>query len=103
MPSRAQLERTIAQLDAAIVLSGWLPLAFSTSHHLASLRAVRAFRPLRAFAHMSGLRAEIQTIVRALPHLRSVGMLVGFVVVIWGILGMQQGHTWCTPTPCTFH
>ena len=76
-------------LDTAIVTIAWLPFFFPSLRHYNGIRAVRALRPLRTVTHLPGLRKQIKTIVDALPRLGNVFLLIGFIIAIYGILGVQ--------------
>ena len=66
-----------------------------------SLRALRAFRPLRAAHMLPGVRKQVDTIFGALPKLGSVIVLIAFVGSAFGILGMQVRLTHPTHLPRT--
>ena len=77
------------RLDLAVVLSAWLPLLLPFLTGYTSLRALRAFRPLRMVNHFPGVRKQINTISRSLPSLLNVTVLLAFVIAIFSVLGMQ--------------
>ena len=77
------------QLDLLIVISAWLPFLFPALSGYTSLRALRAFRPLRAVNKLPGVKRQINTILRALPSLGNVALLMLFVISAFAILGMQ--------------
>ena len=79
-------------VDLAVVTSAWLPLLFPALHNRAastSLRALRAFRPLRAAHFLPGVRRQVNTLLKALPSLRNVFLLIFFITAAFSILGMQ--------------
>mgnify|MGYP002632549059 CR=1 FL=1 len=79
-------------LDFCIVTTGWLPYIFPATANYNSLRAIRALRPLRTVPHLPSLKRQIRTIFDALPRLADVFILIGFIVLVFGILGVQLFH-----------
>lgn len=67
------------------------------------LRAVRALRPLRTLKYVRGMPVLVSTILQAIGQLGSVMAILGFVMIIFGILGqgMFQGvlHYRCMGPP----
>ena len=78
------------QLDAAIIMLSWLPLLFPLFGNYTAARALQALRPLRAIKRLRKLKTLVDTILDALPLLQDVVLLTGFVMVVWGTLGLQM-------------
>ena len=77
------------QLDGIIVAVSWLPIIFPSSDNYTGARALRALRPLRTIRRVPKLKHQVDTILDSLPYLLDVAMLAGFIVVVWGTLGLQ--------------
>ena len=77
------------QLDFVVVLTAWLPLLFPTLDNFSAMRAVRALRPLRTINRLPELKAEVETLMISLPQLFDVVMLSAFIMVVFGVLGVQ--------------
>ena len=52
-------------------------------------RAVRALRPLRTIYRLPGLRRQVLTLLNAIGHLVDVASLSFFLMVVFGVLGLQ--------------
>ena len=86
-------------LDFIIVVSSLITLyesldsttssGSSSSAAFTSLRAIRVLRPLRNVTHIAALRSVVYTFLRSLKNLASVGVLLFFLLAIFGILGVQ--------------
>ncbi|KAL2103740.1 hypothetical protein ACEWY4_000608 [Coilia grayii] len=96
------------------------------SHHAAgkpggldvkALRAFRVLRPLRLVSGVPSLQIVLNSIMKAMVPLLHIGMLVGFVIIIYAIIGLElflgRMHKTCyykgtdlnvddDPTPCAF-
>ena len=77
------------RLDLVVVISAWLPLLLPSFSGYTSLRALRAFRPLRALHMLPGVKRQVDTIFKALPKIANVLMLIAVVGSAFAILGMQ--------------
>jgi len=77
------------RLDCLVVVASWLPLLVPELNNVSSVRAVRALRPLRTISRMPSLKCQVDTLLASLPHLRDVGALSGFILVVFGVLGLQ--------------
>ena len=88
-PYHALLSDPWNRIDLLVVMSAWAPLLFPQLENYSSLRALRAFRPLRAAHMLPGVRKQIDTIAKAMPSLADVMKLVGLVMIAFGLLGMQ--------------
>eukprot|EP00930_Biecheleria_cincta_P047048 TRINITY_DN3254_c0_g2_i1.p1 TRINITY_DN3254_c0_g2~~TRINITY_DN3254_c0_g2_i1.p1 ORF type:complete len:2356 (-),score=376.43 TRINITY_DN3254_c0_g2_i1:34-6066(-) len=64
------------------ILSLWIP-AFSF------LKSVRVIRPLRSLSAVPGIRHLFSTIILSLPGLKDVVLLALFLLVMFGVLGLQ--------------
>ena len=78
------------QLDFVVVLTSWLPLLFPSLDNLSGMRAVRALRPLRAVNRLPELKQEVETLLVSLPQLADVAQLSAFIMVVFGVLGVQM-------------
>ena len=86
----AYLRDPWCQLDFAVVSVAWLPLLFPNVGNYSVVRAVRALRPLRALKRIAGMPVLINSLLAAMPKLGDVAMLVGLLVVIFGIAGTEE-------------
>ena len=77
------------QLDCFVVVVSWLPLIFPSLGKVSSIRAVRALRPLRTINRLPELKKQVVTLLASLPQLIDVAMLIGFLMVVFGVLGLQ--------------
>jgi len=78
------------QLDFVVVLTSWLLLLFPSLDNLSGMRAVRALRPLRAVNRLPELKQEVETLLVSLPQLADVAQLSAFIMVVFGVLGVQM-------------
>ena len=76
-------------LDAFVVLMSWLPLLIPALGNYSAVRAVRALRPLRTISRLPKLKRQVDTLIECLPYLFDVAMLGTFILVIYGVLGVQ--------------
>ena len=76
-------------LDMTVVLSAWAPLLFPQLDNLSAMRSVRALRPLRSVQRLPGLRRQIATMLNSLPQMADVALLGGFILLVYGVLGVQ--------------
>ncbi len=77
------------RLDCLVVVTSWLPLLFPSLDNYSAMRAVRALRPLRTINRLPGMRRQVNTLIESLPHLLDITMLSGFIMVVFGVLGLQ--------------
>jgi len=75
-------------LDFTVVITGWLELA-AMNIPVAPLRVVRVLRPLRSMQRVRGMRTLVSCIMNAVPKMALVGMVLLFVMLVWGIIGVQ--------------
>lgn len=78
-------------LDFVIVVSGYIPLLFSSSGgiNLSGLRSLRVLRPLKTVTAIKKLRALILTIFNAIPYLLEIIVVLFFVFMIFAIAALQ--------------
>ncbi|XP_028849532.1 voltage-dependent L-type calcium channel subunit alpha-1D [Denticeps clupeoides] len=82
-----------------------------------ALRAFRVLRPLRLVSGVPSLQIVLNSIMKAMVPLLHIGLLVGFVIIIYAIIGLElflgRMHKTCyyvgtdlyvddDPTPCAF-
>ena len=77
------------KLDFVVVTLCWLPIFFPQLDNYSAVRSVRALRPLRTVQRLPGMRRQVSTLILALPKLRDVAFLSAFIMVIFGVLGVQ--------------
>lgn len=75
-------------LDFIIVVTSW-PEIFMDAASLSSLRVFRVLRPLKTITRLPSLRQVMQAILRSILGLSQVAMLIFFVFMLYGIVGMQ--------------
>ena len=94
------------RLVVSIGLSRRLTRVAAKAHITAAInysviRAFRALRPLRALKSVPGMPLLVQSILGVLPKLADVAMLCGFVLIIFGIVGIRLFkstlHYGCVP------
>lgn len=108
---KAYLRDPWSWLDTIVVVSGLISLMFSSllpDGGINVLRTIRVLRPLRSFSRLQGLRAIVKTFLLSLPRLGNVAGMFLFLLVIFGILGLNfyggTLHRYCrlTPRPLVF-
>ena len=82
------------RLDFFLLLAGWLPQLFaleglSRISNFSFVRAIRILRVLKTVKSVPELKRLVQAILDALPHLLSVGYVLAFIFLLFGILGTQ--------------
>jgi uncharacterized protein YjbI with pentapeptide repeats len=90
----AYLRDPWCQLDFAVVSLAWVPILFpnNTLPNLSVVRSVRALRPLRTLRFVPGMPVLVRTILDAIPKMANVGLLCAFLLLVFGIFGMQVYH-----------
>ena len=77
-----------------------VPGCYPAAGNLTGLRTIRAMRPLRTLQYVPGMRTLVTSITQAVAQLGSVLAILGFLLLIFGILGVGlfQGslHYHCT-------
>lgn len=80
-------------LDFFIVMSAYISMLDSSDKNegvsLASLRAFRVLKPLRAVNNIPGLRLIVQAILSALPLLKDTIIILIFFFLIFAIGGVN--------------
>ena len=86
----AYLRNAWCQLDAVVVISGWLAMcADRVEDRFAVIRILRVLRPLRALRRLPGMPPLVASLMHALPKMGNVLMLCGFLILFLGIVGME--------------
>ena len=89
LPQHAYLRDGWNKFDIVIVGASWLPLIVPQLSNTSAMRAVRALRPLRTINRLPGIRRQVATLIESIPHLVDVAMLSAFLMVVYGVLGLQ--------------
>jgi hypothetical protein len=78
-------------LDFVIVVSGYIPLLFSSGGgiNLSGLRSLRVLRPLKTVTAIKKLRSLILTIFNAIPYLLEIMVVLVFGFLIFAIAALQ--------------
>lgn len=77
------------QLDFVVVFLAWLPVIDPSFGNFSAFRSVRALRPLRALRRVPGMPVLVKSIIDAVPRLSVVAALVGVVLLVFGIIGVE--------------
>lgn len=82
-------------LDVAVIAAGFLDFVYlgegnRDNGSIAALRAARALRPLRTVQFFPGLKMLVTTIVNSLPMVSSVVLLCVYLLILFGILGVDM-------------
>ena len=87
----AYLRDSWCQLDFLVVSLAWAPILFPSLPvgSIGAIRSVRVLRPLRALKKMPGMPMLVGSILNAIPKMRDVALLLGFIVVVFGIVGVE--------------
>ena len=62
----------------------------STGVNLKALRILRVLRPLRTIKASPSIRRQVSTLVKSLPEIGNAALFIGFISLIFGIMGLQQ-------------
>eukprot|EP01062_Namystynia_karyoxenos_P048095 TRINITY_DN3652_c0_g1_i1.p1 TRINITY_DN3652_c0_g1~~TRINITY_DN3652_c0_g1_i1.p1 ORF type:complete len:2249 (+),score=470.10 TRINITY_DN3652_c0_g1_i1:88-6834(+) len=73
-------------VDGVIVVSGFS--IFISGSNVSVLRLLRVARPLRSVSRVAGMRTLMTTIIASLPNLLEVGILLGFLMLVFSITGI---------------
>jgi len=76
------------QLDCLVVLLSYLNF-LPGFNNLSAIKAVRVLRPLKAIRSIPGIRIIVTALLSSLPHLGNVLLLFMFLLLIFGVLGVQ--------------
>lgn len=83
------------KLDFFIVVTSWLPMlpgladGVSAAKALRAFRALRALRAFRALKFMKNVNMILSAVGSSLPMMASTVMLALFIIVIYGVAGVQ--------------
>lgn len=95
----AYLRNPWCQLDFVIVTLAWVPIVIPSFGNYSAFRSLRALRPLRTLKLISGMPMLIESVFRAMPRLFTVAALIGSVLLVFGIVGVElfkgQLHYYC--------
>ena len=91
-------------LDFVVVVTAWIPyLKIDMDVNLGAIRIFRVLRPLKSVNSLPELQKIIISMLKAIPSLLSVGVVLCFTYLVFGILGMQlysgKLHQRCRLTP----
>ena len=91
-------------LDFIVVVTGILTYIDSSLENVSSLRIVRVLRPLRTLKMIPAMRSIISSIFVSIPQLGGVFSLMGFIIFLFAIVGMElfgdaSLHARCRSTP----
>ncbi|CEM06448.1 unnamed protein product [Vitrella brassicaformis CCMP3155] len=78
-------------LDFIVVVAGWIGFFFESLSSLgfSALRTIRLLRPLRTINRFPGMRILVKSLIDSLPMLGDALILFAFVIVLYGIVGVQ--------------
>ncbi|XRB09621.1 voltage-gated cation channel [Pycnococcus provasolii] len=76
-------------LDMLCVVTAYLQYV-GAGGNVSGLRAFRAMRPLRAVKALPGLRVLVATLMESLPLLRDVALMLVWLLLVFGIVGVQM-------------
>ena len=76
-------------LDFVVVVSGYLQILSNGVNNLTMLRALRVCRPLRMAGRLKEVRLLMATLGSSLPLMVDVFVLLGFLVWVFAVLGLQ--------------
>eukprot|EP00959_Pyramimonas_sp_CCMP1952_P286007 5980416-Pyramimonas_sp.AAC.1 len=78
-------------MDFTVVVLGLLPIvAGGILPSVSAVRTVRVLRPLRTVTGVEGMRKLVITLLQSLPMLMDVCVLVSFMFLIFGIVGIMM-------------
>lgn len=98
------LRDSFNKLDFVVVVSSLLQ-SIPGVPNVSALRALRVLRPLRTLSRIKGMRMMVTSLMTALPELANVGILIGFLFVLFAIVmvqlfpGQTAGRCRMTPSP----
>ena len=81
-------------MDFVVVMSGILTL-FETNDapqggfDVRTLRTIRVLRPLKLVSGVPSLQVVLSSILKAMIPLLQIGLLVGFAIIIFAIIGLE--------------
>ena len=74
-------------IDFLVVLIGWLGF-IPGMVNVTALRTIRVLRPLKSIKKIPSLRKMVRSLFRSLPALANVVIFLGFIFIIFGIIGV---------------
>lgn len=76
-----------------MVILGWVS-ALIKAQNVSAIRVMRILRPLRTINSMPGMSGLVSTILNSLPIMFDIGVLFGFLLIMFGTIGTQLlgGH-----------
>ena len=82
------------RLDFTLLIAGWLPQIFvavglNSISNFSFVRAIRILKVLKTVKSIPDLKRLVQAILDAIPRLISVGYVLAFIFLLFGILGTQ--------------
>lgn len=80
------------QLDALIVVTSVMLIAFESSTDLGAvrvLRVLRAVKPLRTLTHSAGMLLVLKSVAQSVASMANVSFLLLMSFVAFGSMGMQ--------------
>jgi len=104
---RTYLRDHWGRLDALVVLSGWAALitnqfgvcqvpglllcaeASGGAANFRAIRTIRVLRPLKTVKQLRGMQVQVQALLKSLPELIDSMVLCGFILVLFGVVGVQ--------------
>lgn len=88
MHKKAYLRDLWNVMDFIIAMTGISDLV-ATNLNLKSLRTLRALRPLKSINAIPSMRRLVVTLFSSLPALFNVSIFLSFIIILFGILGLQ--------------
>jgi len=91
-------------LDFVVVITGILTYIDTSLENVSSFRIVRVLRPFRTLKMIPAMRSIISSIFASIPQLGGVFSLMGFILFLFAIIGMElfgdaSQHARCRSTP----
>lgn len=76
-------------IDFLVVISAILEFLPIKSQSLRGIRSIRSIRPLRSINALPSMKKLVKILLKSLPNLATVVMLLAFMMLMFGILGLQ--------------
>jgi hypothetical protein len=74
-------------LDFIVVIVGWIG-TFADSGNISAIRTIRILRPLRTINSIPEMKVLVNSIIKSLPLLVDIFILFGFLLLVFGIIGL---------------
>lgn len=74
-------------IDFVVVVTGFI--SFFIPARISAIRVIRIIRPLRSINSLKQMRVLVTTLIDSLPALGNVVIFLLFVIILFGILGLQ--------------